>query len=249
MNSLLKKIPEQIKRLSVIIILVVPLFIIGRNMFVPEDFGELGHYRTSAIDEIIKSEIHYAGQTACYDCHEEIFEDKMNGFHKNLSCEVCHGPSAKHTEDPENNIPIAPRLRQYCVLCHEYLPSRPTGFPQIIASSHNPVKPCIKCHEAHNPKPPQTPKDCAACHATIARSKSVSSHAYIACTTCHETDERHKTKPRDYLPTLPSDRAFCGQCHSVETENEELIPRIEMSSHEVRYVCWQCHYPHYPEAN
>jgi ribosomal protein S27AE len=26
------------------------------------------------------------------------------------------------------------------------------------------------------------------------------------------------------------------------------IPRVEMRTHGERYLCWQCHYPHFPES-
>lgn len=248
MENPMKKIPEQVKRLAVILILIVPLFILARNELIPEDFGKLGHYRASAINEIIDKEIKYAGQNICYECHDDVFEIKQAGFHKDLSCEICHGPAAAHSENPDEFIPTAPRERDSCPLCHEYLPARPTGFPQIVTASHNPVKPCFSCHDAHNPVPPETPKECSACHAEISRAKAMSPHAYVECVTCHVTDAKHKTQPRATLPTKPSDRMFCGQCHSDEVQTAKGIPKIDMNEHEVRYVCWQCHYPHFPEA-
>ena len=134
-------------------------------------------------------------------------------------------------------------------MCHEYLPSRPTGFPQIISTSHNPVKPCISCHDPHDPKPPNgVPASCEACHAEIANTKSLSHHAYVECIQCHETPEDHKLNPRKNVPGKPRERAVCGSCHSIESESNKGIPQIDLISHEPRYVCWQCHYPHLPEA-
>lgn len=244
----LKKIPEQLTRLAAILIIIIAVFIYARVKFVPSDFGEMGHYRTSAITEIVQQEIKYAGQTVCSECHDDIAEEKSLGYHKNLSCEVCHGPSANHVEAPDEFKPPAPRHRAYCPVCHEYLPSRPTGFPQIVSASHNPIKACITCHNPHSPVPPETPKDCSACHAEIARAKAVSHHSYIECKKCHETKEQHKLNPRKYLPTKPMNREFCGQCHSEDADSEPGIPKIDLSTHEPKYVCWQCHYPHLPEA-
>lgn len=246
--SFWKQIPEQGKRLFVLGLILVAGLIGVRLALVPADFGKFGHFRASAVDEIVAEEISYAGHDICLDCHDDIVETKSGSYHRNLSCEVCHGPAAAHTEDPESVELTAPRGRGYCPLCHEYLPSRPTGFPQIVSASHNPIKPCISCHNPHDPKPPETPKECSACHAEIARSKSISHHAYVPCTRCHQTPEEHKSQPRDHLPSKPKTRAFCGGCHDLNADSPKGIPRIDLATHEDRYVCWQCHYPHLPEA-
>lgn len=242
-----KELPEQIRRLSIVSIILVILPFIVRYLLIPSDFGEYGHYRASAVKTIISQEIQYAGHQICYDCHDDIVETKKSGYHKNVSCEVCHGPAARHTDDDEVTL-IAPRQRGYCPLCHEYLPSRPTGFPQIVSASHNPMKACISCHEAHDPKPPKTPQECNACHAEIASTKSLSKHVYIPCVRCHQTPEEHKINPREVLPTKPINREFCGSCHSQDADANKDIPRIDMQTHEESYVCWQCHYPHLPET-
>jgi len=248
LKDMWKNLPEQVTRIILILIFFVVVFFVARHQFVPDDFGEHGHYRSSAVEEIITTEIKYAGQEICNDCHDDIFEIKASGFHHNVSCEVCHGPAAGHTEDPEEVILPAPRERAYCPLCHEYLPSRPTGFPQIVSASHNPMSPCIHCHDPHEPEPPETPKDCSACHAQISRTKSLSHHTFVPCIRCHETPEEHKINPRENLPNKPTTREFCGGCHSIDADSEKGIPRVDLETHELRYVCWQCHYPHLPEA-
>jgi hypothetical protein len=249
MDNNRKKIPEQVTRLSVILLLIVVFIIVITSVLIPPDFGEHGHFRSSALEEIISQKLHYAGQEVCNECHDDIMEIKNKSYHKNISCEVCHGPAIEHTEEPGDFEPRAPRGRNYCPLCHEYLPSRPTGFPQIISDSHNPVKPCITCHDPHDPVPPETPRECMACHAEIARTKLISHHAYVQCIRCHVTPENHKLNPRDFFPSKPNNREFCGQCHAEDATSEKGIPRIDISSHGERYVCWQCHYPHLPEAS
>ncbi|MBU1100885.1 MAG: hypothetical protein KKA84_10835 [Bacteroidetes bacterium] len=244
----LKSIPEQVIRLAVILVIIVVVFVIVRAELVPDDFGELGHYRKGAVDEIASLELKYAGQETCEMCHDDILETKSNGYHRSVNCEVCHGPSAKHSEAPDEFLPSAPRKRDFCPVCHEYLPSRPTGFPQIVSASHNPVKPCITCHEPHNPVPPETPHECSACHAEISRVKSISHHAYLECKTCHEVPEQHKLDPRGNAASKPATREFCGKCHAEENEDYPGVPQIDLAEHEPRYVCWQCHYPHMPEA-
>jgi hypothetical protein len=248
MKNFLQKIPEQVKRLSVLFLVVVIVFIVATSLLTPKDFGLVGHYRAGAIQNNADKKIEYAGQEACADCHDDLWKTKNSSYHKNLSCEVCHGPSVNHVNEPDQFKPEKPRDRISCPVCHEFNPSRPTGFPQIVSASHNPRKICVTCHNPHNPTPPQTPKECSACHAEISSTKSVSSHMDITCTKCHVTLEKHKLLPREYLPTKPANREFCGQCHSQDAKGDEFIPRINMTTHEPRYVCWQCHYPHLPEA-
>ena len=248
MRKFWQKIPEQIRRLSIIVALLVILFIVLRSILIPADFGKYGHYRASAIEDIISQQKQFAGQEVCIECHDDILEVKKGGYHKNVSCEVCHGAGLNHTEFPDSIVLEAPRGRGYCPLCHEYLPSRPTGFPQIVSASHNPMKPCISCHNPHDPVPPETPKECAACHAEIARTKAISHHVYVPCTRCHTASEEHKLNPRAALPSKPDSREFCGQCHAENAAGDKGIPQVDLSTHYVRYVCWQCHYPHLPEA-
>ena len=247
MKSFWNNIPEQIKRLSVIVIILLALFFVSRVLLIPEDFGEYGHYRSSAVIANISQDIQYAGHQICFDCHDDVVDVKQAGYHKNVSCEVCHGPAAAHTEDDEVELK-APRERDYCPICHEYLPSRPTGFPQIVSASHNPMKTCISCHNPHDPVPPETPQECNACHAEIASTKLLSKHVYIPCIRCHETPDEHKINPRKIIPGKPVNREFCGGCHGINASSEEEIPRIDLQTHEESYVCWQCHYPHLPET-
>lgn len=241
-------LPEQVKRLSVIAVILIVVFILVRSELVPDDFGEIGHYRKEAIFEAISLDMKYAGQQVCVECHDDVAETKSEGYHKDVNCEVCHGPAANHAEAPDEFLPEAPKNRELCPVCHEYLPSRPTGFPQIVTASHNPVKACKTCHEPHNPVPPETPQQCSACHAEISRVKAISHHANLSCITCHEVPENHKLDPRTILASKPIKREFCGTCHEQESKAEEGIPQIILSEHESRYVCWQCHYPHMPEA-
>ncbi|HGY55956.1 MAG TPA: hypothetical protein ENK44_09655 [Caldithrix abyssi] len=243
-----KNLPEQIRRLSVVAVILFALPLVVRQLLIPTDFGKYGHYRASALDEIVSQEIHYAGRELCNECHDDVVEVKYNGYHKTLTCEVCHGPAFAHTEDDAIELE-APRKRSYCPTCHEYLPSRPSGFPQIISARHNSRKACIKCHDPHDPKPPETPRECKACHAEISYTKAVSKHVDIPCTRCHQTPEEHKIRPREVLPSKPHNREFCGSCHALDAESSEDIPRIDLFEHERRYNCWQCHYPHLPEAN
>jgi ribosomal protein S27AE len=250
----LSSVPPQIRRLSVVLVLLLVVYFVARSVLVPATFGERGHYRAAAVDSIEKLPIHYAGREACAMCHPQVAARKAASYHRGVACEVCHGPAVAHTTDPVGHKPPAPRDRAFCPSCHAYNPARPTGFPQIDPVQHNPVAPCVTCHNAHDPTPPHPPESCAACHGSIARTKAVSPHAQLACIECHTADPRHRQTPRAFLPTKPATRDFCGRCHATGAPAPANLPnarppKVDMATHGARYVCWQCHYPHFPEGH
>lgn len=229
-------------------VVIIAASLVARFFFVPSDFGLWGHYRASSVIQNAEQPISYAGSEACAGCHDEVVGLKKTGYHKGLSCETCHGPSSVHAEDPEKVRPFVPRARSNCLLCHDYQPSRPTGFPQVVADSHNPTKQCIACHRPHDPKPPEVPKGCEACHAKIQHVLGVSRHASLGCTICHETPKQHNLLPREYPPRKLQSREFCGKCHGQDSQGAQDIPKVNMANHGQKYLCWECHYPHMPEA-
>jgi hypothetical protein len=241
--------PQQVTRLGIAFAVMAVVFVVVRQRLVPDTFGDAGHYRAAAVDSIAAFPLKYAGHEACTMCHRPIAVKRSASNHSGVSCEVCHGPAADHVAAPGSVKPPAPRERGFCPLCHGYNSSRPSGFPQIDPVAHNPTIPCMTCHDPHAPEPPVVPGECRACHGQIASQKAVSHHAPLPCTTCHQADDEHKVNPRSVPPTKPTTRDFCGGCHAEGAASPEYIPRIEMATHGDGYLCWQCHYPHHPEAD
>jgi hypothetical protein len=239
---------EQVRRLGLVIAILVAVVVMVRFVLIPRAYFSTALHRASTVRREAAKPLRFAGMAACRECHSDVYDTKVAGYHKGLACETCHGASAGHAEDPMSVKPFAPRDRTFCPVCHAYDRSRPTGFPQINPASHNPGLACIACHNPHDPVPPEVPQECSACHAQIARTKAVSRHAGLACTLCHEVDEQHKVAPRSALPTKPQTREFCGQCHAGG-EAGSRVPQIDLAAHGQHYLCWQCHYPHMPEGN
>lgn len=238
--------PQQVPRLAVVFLVAVAGLLIARRVLIPESFGDRGHYRALAVDSIAARDVVYAGHQECTMCHGDVAQVRAAGNHKGVSCEVCHGPAASHVAAPMDVKPEISRDRDLCLLCHAYSPSRPTGFPQIDSVTHNPRMPCLGCHVAHAPEPPVVPQDCSACHRQIATQKAVSHHATLDCVVCHQAPEEHRANPRAVRPSKPADRSFCGACHAGGALGG--IPQIDLGAHGQPYVCWQCHYPHFPET-
>jgi len=242
------KIPGPVIRIAVLFVAAIVILIVVRQLFVPESFGRLGHYRADAVDVVANQEIRYAGLQACAECHTDEAEIKAASYHRGLSCEGCHGPAKDHVDDPTEQVPIVPTGRETCLRCHDYQVSRPTGFPQVIEAVHNPMEPCAACHEPHDPTPPEVPGACSACHGAIDRIKAVSHHHSLDCETCHLAPPGHSEKPREFPPQKPTERSFCGECHAADAASAREIPRVDLSIHGGRFLCWQCHYPHFPEG-
>jgi hypothetical protein len=241
------RVPEQIRRIALVTGVALAAILSLRFVVLPREYFSTSRHRASTVERELAKPVSFAGMVACRECHEDVYETKDHSFHKGLGCETCHGPSKKHAEDPMTVKPYAPRDRKFCPVCHAYDPGRPTGFPQINPMSHNPRVACITCHNPHDPTPPETPRECSACHAQIAHAKAVSAHALLECTTCHTASEKHRLQPRSALPTKPQTREFCGTCHGEGTTSSDA-PKVDIGTHNAPYLCWQCHYPHLPEA-
>ena len=241
------RVPEQITRIGLVTGVLVAVILVMRFAVIPPSYFSQELHEAATVKRELARPVNFAGVATCKECHEEEVEIKSKGYHRGLACETCHGPSAKHAGSPMDVKPFAPRDRKFCPVCHAYDSARPTGFPQINPTLHNPLKPCITCHKPHDPVPPEVPRECSACHAQIERSKAVSSHALLPCATCHVATQQHKIAPRSALPTKPDAREFCGQCHATGASNPDS-PKIDMAAHGGSYLCWQCHYPHLPEG-
>ncbi|MEK6755537.1 MAG: cytochrome c3 family protein [Bacteroidota bacterium] len=245
MKKLLQRIPDALLRILVVFAVIVGS-ILSIRYIIPAPLKDAQVHIKSTVDREMSRAIRYAGSDVCASCHDE-YNIKKGGYHRNLSCETCHGAAKEHTENPTETKPRLSRMREFCSGCHTYNPSRPTGFPQINPVAHNPLKPCVVCHNPHDPKPPRVPQECQACHAEIARTKSVSPHVLLECTTCHNVPQGHKLAPRVTRATIPSERKFCGKCHDSDS-NVKDTPKIDLATHGEKYLCWQCHYPHMPEV-
>ncbi len=139
-------------RLAGLIVAGVAVFLLIRQAIVPKSFGQYGHYRAAALDEIRARPIKFAGRETCETCHTDVAETKNKGAHAGVGCEACHGPNAAHTEDPSGKPAFEPDPAVLCVRCHEANPSKPKNFPQVVSQDHSGGNSCGLCHQPHSPK-------------------------------------------------------------------------------------------------
>ncbi len=244
------KRPEQVKRLGVIVGLFL-VVVITRFFLLPESWISAKPHQAAKVEREMQKSPHYAGMATCRECHQDEYNAKLGGFHRNIGCENCHGPAAAHVANKDDKAATPPkhREREFCLGCHGFLASRPNGFPQVDGEKHNPRKKCVSCHDPHDPKPDETPRDCGGCHGLIARTKALSSHAQLECTQCHQVPEQHLTDPRSALPSKPEKRDACARCHDQSaTDPAAAKARVDFNTHGRNYVCWECHYAHLPEG-
>jgi hypothetical protein len=243
------KLPEQVVRLGIVLIALVAIVLSLRFIVLPASFFSARPHQAAKVEREMAKPLHFAGSASCLKCHEEQVKAKYNGFHRNLNCETCHGPSAEHAANDKAVKSLKPKEREFCLTCHAYDNSRPNGFPQVDPQGHNGSKPCIRCHDPHNPAADEPVKDCSGCHGRIERTKALSTHATLVCSECHKAEPQHLKEPRSALPTKPVNREACGRCHATGATGPGVSKSaVDMTAHGGSYVCWECHYAHLPEG-
>ena len=143
---------EHLFRLAAIFVFGILGFAVARAQLVPDDFGKLGHYRASAIDEIRARPIAHAGQKACAECHTDVVETRLPSRHKALSCEACHGPLARHAAGDDTFTFTKPDAQPLCVRCHATRTGKPDRYPRVDIADHAGDEKCISCHKPHDPR-------------------------------------------------------------------------------------------------
>jgi hypothetical protein len=143
MRGILKKLPEQAVRIIIVFIVLAGALFVVWQFLLPPELKEKELQKTATLEREAAREVKYAGAQACGECHDKESNMKKGGYHRDLTCESCHGAAQKHVDNPTGVKPSSPKKRDYCSFCHNYNSSRPSGFPQINPVTHNPRKPCI----------------------------------------------------------------------------------------------------------
>jgi predicted CXXCH cytochrome family protein len=172
-------------------------------------------------------------------CHSKL--DSQKFVHGPLSegeCEICHGESPKHQDDPKKNtFKTIDDVASVCYECHDMFPAK--------KSTHVPVEDgeCTACHDPHgSPFKFQLLSKggdlCFTCHDNeIVGEKFVHGPTAVGgCIACHEPHTSDFSKNlRAKTPEL------CYMCH---TDKAEVIHSAEFVHKPVAEDCVKCHDPH-----
>ena len=142
---------EHLFRVALVFVAGVVVFILVRAVLVPRSFGEYGHYRGAAMAEIAAQPVVFAGHQACETCHPDEAGVKSQGKHAHVNCEACHGPLAKHADDPASVTPPKLDTAVLCARCLEANAAKPKNFPQVVSADQAGGLPCDTCHQPHSP--------------------------------------------------------------------------------------------------
>ena len=138
-------------RMAAVFVVGIVLFLVLRGVFVPRSFGQYGFYRGRAIADAASRPVVFAGHLACEGCHTDVHDLKSKGVHARVACESCHGPLAKHADDPTALQPPKIDVAVLCVRCHEANIAKPKTFPQVVSADHSGGLVCDTCHKPHSP--------------------------------------------------------------------------------------------------
>jgi hypothetical protein len=143
------RMPPQITRLVLLACGIVATYAVARVVLTPKSFGQYGHFRGAALEEIASREPTFAGAKACDECHSEVRDKLAKYEHKGISCESCHGPTRAHVDDPD--VATTKLGNPTCMRCHSESPVRPQWLKQVKPDHYGGDK-CADCHLPHQPK-------------------------------------------------------------------------------------------------
>ena len=143
---------EHLVRLAALFAAALLVFTIARAALIPADFGKLGHYRASAIDDVRAKPLMHAGQAACAECHSDVVDLKAKARHKGIACESCHGPLATHADGTTPEKPKLPVATPLCIHCHAANTGKSKRYPTVDIKEHAGTESCLTCHKPHDPR-------------------------------------------------------------------------------------------------
>jgi DmsE family decaheme c-type cytochrome len=178
----------------------------------------------------------YVGQDTCLGGHDDKDEGPfMKTAHATkadprspaakLGCESCHGPGAKHVDDPGTNklrnlraTGSASEINSTCTACH----SRQTHVLWSGSQHESRGLACSTCHSVHSPKSEEK------------QLKEVTQREL--CATCHR-DKISKLDRSGHMP-VREQKMECSSCHNVHgTTNVRLLRKGDS----IAELCTSCH--------
>jgi hypothetical protein len=152
-----------VKRLLLFFVIAAVLGLVVKMIATPRSFGKYGHYRGDAVMDERNRELRHLTNDSCLSCHPHIKKIHLEGIHKTVSCEFCHGPYADHVRDGKK-IGVLPvkkgeEIKTLCLRCHnQIIRARPKesikmiSMPKHLEEKHvRTDHVCDQCHNVHAP--------------------------------------------------------------------------------------------------
>ena len=89
---------EQVRRLGLVVAILVGVVALMRFVVLPRSVFSTRLHQASTVKREVAKPVHFAGMAACRECHSDVYDTKAAGYHRNLGCEVCHGPAGNPQE-------------------------------------------------------------------------------------------------------------------------------------------------------
>lgn len=154
--------------LHIILVMVSIVIITGIGLILkarlqPESFGLYGSYRADAIDQEAQRAVRHGTSASCFLCHPYEATIHLEGDHKNISCEFCHGTYADHITNGKKTgtLPVkkAQEITTLCLRCHNTeikarasVVIKTVGMPDHLEKQKVKVTHiCNQCHHVHAP--------------------------------------------------------------------------------------------------
>jgi hypothetical protein len=88
---------------------------------------------------------------------------------------------------------------------------------------------------------------CVECHGDVGDLRKTSSHAHVACESCHGPLATHASGDDATRPGRPNGRTTCMRCHVASPSKPAKFPQIVLKDHADDGPCIACHQPHAPK--
>ena len=183
------RLPEQVTRLGVVIpaivavVLLLRFFILPDSVLRPAAPGGEGRARDGEAREL-------RGRGHLPRMPRGRVRGEVAGSHRKIGCENCHGPAAAHAANRKGEALPGPGTASSAC---DATPTTPRGLTDSRRSTRWRTTPAssacaatmrtIRCSRGRR-------KECSGCHGRITHTKDQSTHGPLACTECHQVDER-----------------------------------------------------------
>lgn len=144
---------QAVFRIGLILITVLVVFAFVRQSQVPASFGQYGRFRGDSISEAASKKIIFAGSSKdCSGCHQQVIAATSRGKHGDMDCQSCHGPAARHLDNPGVWSPVVKGDEELCASCHRQIAGRTKKQVATVKPLlHSGGMECTGCHDPHEP--------------------------------------------------------------------------------------------------